>query len=997
MINNEGELAFGYDLEDTDTYNNGVVFNGQESVLWNNVRDAFPNEIKDMYVALRGGIYFNYPYIYEAFERHQSVWSEAVWNEDAFIKYLQPYLLQGTDNLAMLQGSKSSQRDWWLFNGFKYRDSKYQAGDANNYIQLRAFTKDDITITPYSSIYAKVEFGNERIDIQRCLKGESVTLSDPSTDPWAAGTDTVVRIYSADRLSSIGDLSGLNAGTADFSSATKLEQLKLGDGATGYTNTHLTSLTVGNNDLLTTLDIRNCVNLTQTVDLSGCHSLEEVKAGGSSITGVQVSDGGHLKTMTLPNTITNLTVKNQKSFEELNAEYDSLSTLWIENTPNIPIGDIINEASNLSRVRLIGVEWDEESATSLGNTIDILKSCIGLDANGNNVAHAIVTGVVNVPSINADLLEDISENFPELIVKVDGVSQLIMTYVNWDGAVIYRDTIPEGSNAINPVSLELIDTPTKQGTADTHYTFSGFGTLPTNVKTNKTITAQYTPSYRVQYKNYDNTILHSIFVTSGGTATYNGVTPVKPQTAQYTYTFSGWSGSQTNITEPIDLIATFTYVVRTYYVQFKNGDTILQTITAVPYGTSATYTGSTPIKPGEVDDTNFEFMGWNPSPNNITGDTICYAQYRDKRSNTVRFLQGTLEDYVSTELERVNQYSFYNTSSLKTFTAPVTSIGDNAFAYCSNLNTVDLTSTSSVTIADSAFLSCSKLTHLIIRSNSVCTLPSSTTINSSMIHKGLGAIYVPQYLVSSYKVAINWSQYADRIHPISDYPFTDFNTGTITDSWETIVENCNNGNTSQYNVGDTRTVFVNGEYVLMQLVGKDVDTLADGSGNKAATTWIAKQTLEESRAMSNGDYDNWDNCSMRTWLRSTLFNSLPETLQDNIKEVDKTYLAYTVESSTSVSVRTKTCADTIWIPSMYECKYPGSNYSDIESYGVTYMGVYTTYGSLSKTRNNSTNSVNWWTRTRKSHSGYWKTILNNGMPSDTYRTQSLYVTIGFCI
>jgi hypothetical protein len=40
-INNEGDLVFEYDLEDTDSVGGELVFNGQESTLWHNVRDAF--------------------------------------------------------------------------------------------------------------------------------------------------------------------------------------------------------------------------------------------------------------------------------------------------------------------------------------------------------------------------------------------------------------------------------------------------------------------------------------------------------------------------------------------------------------------------------------------------------------------------------------------------------------------------------------------------------------------------------------------------------------------------------------------------------------------------------------------------------------------------------------------------------------------------------------------------------------------------------------------
>jgi hypothetical protein len=40
-INNEGALVFDYDLEDTDVVGDELVFNGQESTLWINIRDAF--------------------------------------------------------------------------------------------------------------------------------------------------------------------------------------------------------------------------------------------------------------------------------------------------------------------------------------------------------------------------------------------------------------------------------------------------------------------------------------------------------------------------------------------------------------------------------------------------------------------------------------------------------------------------------------------------------------------------------------------------------------------------------------------------------------------------------------------------------------------------------------------------------------------------------------------------------------------------------------------
>jgi len=59
-----------------------------------------------------------------------------------------------------------------------------------------------------------------------------------------------------------------------------------------------------------------------------------------------------------------------------------------------------------------------------------------------------------------------------------------------------------------------------------------------------------------------------------------------------------------------------------YTVYFYNGDTLLQTVTDVPTGGTATYTGDEP-----TDANGNSFSGWMPLPTNITADTSCYAQF----------------------------------------------------------------------------------------------------------------------------------------------------------------------------------------------------------------------------------------------------------------------------------------------------------------------------------------------------------------------------------
>lgn len=73
--------------------------------------------------------------------------------------------------------------------------------------------------------------------------------------------------------------------------------------------------------------------------------------------------------------------------------------------------------------------------------------------------------------------------------------------------------------------------------------------------------------------------------------------------------------------------AAFTATTRTYTVYFQANGSTLQTVQNVPYGGSATYTGSTPTKSGVDNPDDYPFLGWSPAPTNITGNTTCVAQF----------------------------------------------------------------------------------------------------------------------------------------------------------------------------------------------------------------------------------------------------------------------------------------------------------------------------------------------------------------------------------
>ena len=206
-INNEGALVFSYNLEDIDKTESGAdVFNGQQSVLWKNMRAAFFNEMKAMYQNLRSTGVLSYQKVEKMFEDHQAVWPEAVFNEDAWFKYLAPLVEKGNASyLSMLQGSKAEQRKWWLYNRFRYIDSKYNAGDSlSDVITLRGYAKADITIQPYADVYCSVKYGSYLVQ-ERGARNVQTTLECPldnvnDTEMAIISTFTLASPWRADFL-----------------------------------------------------------------------------------------------------------------------------------------------------------------------------------------------------------------------------------------------------------------------------------------------------------------------------------------------------------------------------------------------------------------------------------------------------------------------------------------------------------------------------------------------------------------------------------------------------------------------------------------------------------------------------------------------------------------------------------------------------------------------------------------------------------------------------
>ena len=734
-INNEGKLAFGYELEDTDLVNGAQVYTGQKSVLWNNVRDAFHDELMEMYQELRSSGGLSYEDTETRFREHQAKWPEAIFNEDAYYKYLAPLFDKNNGSyLGMLQGSKAEQRKWWLYNRFRYIDSKYNAGDAlKDFITLRGYAKGDVEITPYADIYATVKYGSYLVQ-ERALRGSSYVLECPVDDL----DDTEIYIYSASQLAEVGDLSDLMVGYAEFASGTKLNNLKLGDASDGYSNPNLTQLYLGNNVLLKTLDVRNCpnlgntaadVNATPAINLSGCTNIEHVYFDNTAITGLTLPNGGILKTLHLPGTMTNLTVRNQAAITEfVMPSYANITTLRLENVGNvIPTMDILTAIPSNSRVRLIGMDWSFDSVADILSFYDYLDTMRGLDEQGNNVDKAQVSGVIRIDSLTGDELEELRSRYPDIKIVYQTLTLRVRFMV--EGEVYDTQYVPEGESAVAPAN------PTMESTAQYHFTFSHWDGNYINVHSNVDVVAVFTETlreYTVYWMNgaeifaqYDNQHYGTTPVAPSGTPVCSGADAAD-------YEFIGWTPEVGAIT----------------------GDT---TYTAV-YKYSGSYARKLIDRSIKGDYTNENVT--------VVGD---HAFAQCAALTSVNFPAAT----------SIDSYAFDYCYGLVSVSVPaVTTVASNAFRNSTGLASLRLPAVTS--IGNRAFVGCRSLTALVLsNTEAVCVLSGTGFSSSTPIESGTGYIYVPSTLLADYQAATNWSAYASQFRALEDYTIDGTTTGEL--------------------------------------------------------------------------------------------------------------------------------------------------------------------------------------------------------------------------
>lgn len=917
-------------------------------MLWNNIRDAFPSEIVQLYQTLRSNGTLSYETVSRRFTDHQAKWPEAIFNEDAWFKYIMPLTDPdpGKDPTAvylpMLLGSKAEQRKWWLYNRFRYMDSKWNAGDAlTDIIQLRGYAKADITVTPYADIYPTIKYGSYLV-AERGHRGRQTLLPCPLD----AVNDTEIYIYSASQLASVGDLSGLKVGFADFSKAVRLQTIKVGSGDAGYVNQNLTELSVGNSKLLHTVDARNCAALTGSVDISGASNVQTVLLQGTSVTSVVLPVGGVLETLRLPGTIANLTVREQRRITLFTIEgdsYDTITTLRIENCEGIPVLDILWDMASGSRVRIIGMSTEISTIEGVYELYDRFDLMSGLDESGGNVDRAVVSGEISgVASARRRQLDSLAARYPNITVDCAFVKEgSIVRFYNGDTLLQYIDDSPNGQAA------------TYTGATPVH---------PTNPSANEFIGWYPSNDYIIDetncYAQYHDT--ESIVVRYLEDRIVDFDSGTMPCVGPYA--FYGSSGLKT--------VAVRSGSIGTYAFASTNLDSV--TIGTLDY----------------IDNRAFGQASVGEFTATDAGAVRGYALYR-MACDHLSLTAGALEQYA---LDGV---------SADTATVTANTVEGNAF-YDMDADVLDVTVPGSG-LSYNAMRN-SMIGDVIIRSASYAFSTDSPALGNTLTASDEGAIYVPSGLVDTYRGKTYGSIGGGLVShplivPIDQYPVTD--KSTISDTWDAIIASSGNGTyASRYSVGDKKLLELSdGSHLYMHLVAMDADDLSDGSG-KAHMTWLAGDVVPASfnRQMNavNKGLTGWGGSDLRTYLRYTFSGYLPGNLRSAIKTVRKSAQAF----SASYGAYVQDSDDTLWIASAREI---GSTIAPTESGLMTYddviRGTYPSGGSFLSSTSASNNYV--WTRSTdtadSSGNDRFIRLASSGWSYITPASSTSGFLLGFCI
>ena len=459
---NQGLMKKPYWVEFHDTYEDGTpVWNGEKSVLWNLMEQAYPEERAQMMRRMMskmeelGGLQkgTHQQKLFAYFERYYfSVidnFSSMLYNEDGkFYEKMKLAMLQGTytndtDPLGQSLGDGKSPEVAWVKKRIQYLMSKYSFGDydaktAEGAITVRTSAQADATtnsivlrLTPAMKLYPTIAYGTT---IMRGARTDAGKPCEIVVD--VNGTsDQQLSVKSADYLLDIGDWSSYVINGALSIIGKRLKRLKLGDENEQNVKILIASLTLGNTTSLEEIDVQNISTLGGSLDMRANYRLRKFLAGGSSLTEAHFADGGALEEVDYPASTSYVELKNLDKLtnEKCNTEAcaPNVMSYFVSGCDNLqPVKKLIDIMDtqvgqvphSLRYVRCVGFN---ETFTD-GRTFDKLSQLVdgtyqGIDAEGQygNDPYPVLDGTINLTTgAYRDTYDALMTHYPKLKLNI---------------------------------------------------------------------------------------------------------------------------------------------------------------------------------------------------------------------------------------------------------------------------------------------------------------------------------------------------------------------------------------------------------------------------------------------------------------------------------------------------------------------------------------------------------------------------------------------------
>lgn len=459
---NQGLMKKPYWVEYHDVYEDGTpVWNGEKSVFWNLMEQAYPEELRQMMRRMMakmeelGGLEkgTHQEKLYAFFDKYYfSViddFSSMLYNEDGkSYEQMKLAMLQGkytndTDPLGQSLGNAASPEKAWVKKRIQYMMSKYSFGDydattADGSITVRTSAQADgstnsivLRLTPALKLYPTIGYGTTAIRGARTDAGKvcEITVDINGT------SDQQLSIKSADWLLDIGDWSSYVINGALSIIGKRLKRLKLGDTDASKVKILISSLTLGNTVSLKDIDIQNIGTLGGALDLRSNYRLRSLQAKGTKLTEVHFADGGALEKVEYPATTGYVELKNLDNLTNGNCDISAckanVMSYFVSGCDKLQPIKMLTEILDaqqgqphhaLRYVRCVGFNETFSDGTMFDKLVQLVDGTYqGIDAEGQygNDQYPVLDGTINLTTgAYRDTYDALMAHYPKLKLNI---------------------------------------------------------------------------------------------------------------------------------------------------------------------------------------------------------------------------------------------------------------------------------------------------------------------------------------------------------------------------------------------------------------------------------------------------------------------------------------------------------------------------------------------------------------------------------------------------